>query len=141
MRHIKPLILSAVFALFISSMAEAEENPLSGIKLGFGYDQGFGITGQLKQFNGFIGNDGLAVDYIAVRKKIEAEAPLHWYIGGGAYLDWDDKEDDFGLRAPVGVDLTFTSGWDVYAQLIPKLELVEDFEFGLDAAIGVRYQF
>ena len=27
------------------------------------------------------------------------------------------------------------------AVIIPKLEIIEDFEFGLDAAIGVRYQF
>ncbi|UZE96044.1 hypothetical protein [Alkalimarinus alittae] len=140
MRHIKPVILSAVFALSSSTIAHAEENPLSGAKLGFGHDKGFGLTGQLGKFNGFIGNDGLAVDYIIVREKIEAEIPLHWYIAGGGYIDWRG-DDDFGLRSPVGLDLNFAKGWDAYVQVIPELEIVQEFEFGLDAAIGVRYQF
>lgn len=141
MLPIKSIIFGSVCALSLCSIAHAEENPLSGLKLGFGYDQGFGLTGQLGKFNGFIGNDGLAVDYIIVREKIEAQAPLHWYIAGGGYIDWDDKDNDFGARVPVGVDIEFTTGWDAYAQIIPKLEIVEDFEFGLDAAVGVRYQF
>lgn len=141
MQYIKSIILGSVCALSLCSIAHAEENPLKGLKLGFGYDQGFGLTGQLGKFNGFIGNDGLAVDYIVVREKIEAKIPLHWYIAGGGYIDWDDKDEDFGARAPVGVEASFATGWDAYAQVIPKLEIIEDFEFGLDAAIGVRYQF
>ena len=141
MQHIKSFILGSVCALSLCSIAHADENPLNGVKLGFGYDLGFGLTGQLGKYNGFIGNDGLAVDYTIVREKIEAKIPLNWYIAGGGYIDWDDDDNDFGARAPVGVEANFASGWDVYAQVIPELQIIEDFEFDLSGAIGVRYQF
>jgi len=105
---------------------------------------GFGLTAQLDRFNGFIGNDGLAVDYILVKEKIqniESTIPFQWYIGAGGYVDWDGKDTDFGARVPVGIEATFATGWDVYAQVIPDLEIVNDFEFGLGAGLGVRYQF
>jgi len=139
---LKALVLGSICALSLSTTVNAEEaNALQGVKLGFGYDMGFGMTAQLDKFNGFIGNDGLAVDYVIVKEKIEnidSTIPFQWYIGAGGYAEWDG---DFGGRAPVGIEASFATGWDVYAQIIPELEIVDDFEFGLGAGLGVRYQF
>ncbi len=141
MRIIKNITYPVFFAALLSSTAQADESPLAGIKLGFGHDLGFGMTGQIGNFNGFIGNDGVAVDYIFVREKIEAEIPVHWYIAAGGFVNWRGDDTDLGARTPVGVDVNFAKGWDIYAQIIPELEIVQEFEFDLDGAIGVRYQF
>ena len=140
--YLKAMVLGSICAYSLSPVVHAENtNVLQGVKLGFGYDLGFGMTAQLGQFNGFIGNDGLAVDYVIVKEKIEnidSTIPFQWYIGAGGFAEWDG---DFGVRAPVGIEASFTTGWDIYVQIIPELEIVDDFEFGLGAGLGVRYQF
>jgi len=139
---LKAIVLSSICACLLSTTVTAEEaNALQGVKLGFGYDMGFGMTAQLDKFNGFIGNDGLAVDYVIVKEKIEnidSTIPFQWYIGAGGFVEWDG---DLGGRVPVGIEASFATGWDVYAQIIPDLEIVDDFKFGVGAGLGVRYQF
>ena len=142
MNRIKTIALSALCTISLNSAVYAEgTNAIQGVKLGFGYDMGFGVTAQLNKFNGFIGNDGLAVDYIVVKEKIEnidSTIPFQWYIAAGGFAEWDG---DFGGRVPVGIEASFSTGWDVYAQIIPDLEIVDDFKFGVGAGLGVRYQF
>ena len=118
--------------------AQSEESALKGIKLGFGFDQGFGVTGAMGKFNGFIGNDGVAVDYIFKKQKLNEKDPLYWYIGGGGYFDWDDE---IGVRLPIGGEFYFAENLDVYAQIIPRLRVNNDAKFALDVGIGIRYQF
>lgn len=113
-------------------------------KVGFGVDRGLGVTAQLEdRFNLFIGNDGIAADYLFSRgqwnelKEIEG-APLTWYVGGGLYADWDNG---FGVRLPLGVELNFAPNWQVYAQIAPDLDLDDGAKFGIQGAIAVRYAF
>jgi hypothetical protein len=118
----------------------AQENALKGAKLGFAFDRGFGAIGTMDKFNLFIGNDGAAVDYLFKNDplKTDLKGPVSWYIGGGAYADWDS---DRGVRLPVGLQWRFVREFDMFAQLIPRLRLNNDARFGLDAAIGIRYLF
>ncbi len=126
--------------LFFVTTAQAEENALKGMKLGFGFDRGFGVTGSVGKLNGFIGNDGVALDYVLNREalKLEVNKPVFWYVAVGAYGDWDG---DIGVRLPLGAELYFTDRVDAYAQIMPRLRVNHDAKFGLDFAIGVRYQF
>lgn len=136
----KTVVLSLIFALMFIGTAQAEDAPLKGIKLGFGFDRGFGVVGTMGNFNGFIGNDGASVDYIFRKDKFKTDepTPLYWYVGGGGYGDWDG---DFGVRLPIGGEIYFAKNLDAYAQLIPRLRVNNDAKFGLDFAAGVRYQF
>ena len=137
-----------ICTLLFAGMVAAEENKLKGIKLGFGVDRGFGVIGTMGDFNGFLGNKGVAVDYIFVKKKLDKVNPVYWYVGGGGFVDWDG---DFGARLPVGGEFYFAKQLDVYAQVIPRLRISNDHDkndknhdsadFGLDFGIGVRYQF
>jgi len=138
MNYIKATISVLIIATVFLGTAHAEESSWKGLKLGFGADRGLGISGSLGQFNGFVGNDGLAVDYLFMKEKLESEYPLHWYIGGGGYVDWDG---DFGVRAPVGAEFAFAKNVDAYAQVIPHLRLNHDAKFKLGIGIGIRYQF
>ena len=136
-------LIKAATSIFIISIvffgtAHAEENPWKGLKLGFGADRGLGITGSLGKFNGFIGNDGVAVDYLFMKEKLESEYPLHWYIGGGGYVDWDG---DFGARVPIGAEFAFAENVDAYVQAIPYLRFNHDAQFKLGIGLGIRYRF
>lgn len=146
MNTIKVTILGFICVLMLLGKVNAEEKSLNDIKLGFGFDRGFGIVGTIDKFNAFIGNKGIAIDYIFMKEtmKVELDGSVFWYIGGGGYRDWDrdrDRDGDFGARLPVGVEWYFEKNVDVYAQLIPHMQIYDDFKFGLDFSIGVRYQF
>jgi len=134
----KAVIFGLLCALL--STAHAEENALKGMKLGFGFDRGFGVIATKGKFNGFLGNDGIAVDYLLKRETLELEikGPVFWYVSGGGYIDWDG---DFGARLPVGAEWQFAKNLDAYAQVMPRLQFKDDFRFGLDFGMGVRYQF
>jgi hypothetical protein len=142
MKNFKKVTLSFICALMLICTVHAEENAVKVIKLGFGFDRGFGITGAIGEFNGFLGNDGVAVDDIFMKKKLDETNPLYWYVGGGGFGDWDG---DWGVRLPVGGEFYFAENLDAYAQIIPRLRFNNNSnnnaDFGLDFGIGVRYQF
>ncbi len=137
---IKKSILSLFLVLALIGTVQAEDAPLKGVKLGFGFDRGFGVVGGLGKFYGFLGNDGVAVDYNFLKKPLNAEGTkgLYWYISGGGYGDWNGN--DFGVRMPVGGEFYFAENLDAYAQVMPRFSF-DNTNFGLDFAIGVRYQF
>jgi len=140
MNILKKVAAALICVLLLMLTAQADDNALKGMKLGFGFDRGLGITGSAGKLNGFVGNDGAAIDYVANSDalKLEVDKPVFWYVAAGAYGDWDG---DFGVRLPVGAELLFTQRVDAYAQIMPRLRLNHDTKFGLDFAIGVRYQF
>ena len=141
MKIFKLAALSFICALILNGTVHAD-NAQKGIKFGFGFDRDFGITGTMGKFNGFLGNDGVAVDYIFMKKKLDETNPLYWYVGGGGFGDWDG---DFGVRLPVGGEFYFAENLDAYAQIIPRLRFKNNSndrsDFGLDFGMGVRYQF
>ncbi len=134
------LMCGFVMVVLSVGVVQAEENLLKGIKLGFGFDRGLGVVGSVGKLNGFIGNDGVSVDYILMKNKVNGENPrdMYWYVAGGGFGDWDG---DFGVRLPVGGEIYFEENLDAYAQVIPRLRVNNDARFGLDFSIGVRYQF
>ena len=138
MNIMKTAALSFICAFILIGAVHAQEN--AGFKLGFGFDRGFGVAGSIGELNGFIGNDGVAIDYIFTKGplQIELKGPVSWYIGAGGYGDWDG---DLGVRLPVGAEWGFAKRWDTYAQVIPRLRVNNSAKFGLDFGIGVRYQF
>ena len=145
MAIVKAIVVNLVFALTVVSAAQAKESPLKGVKVGFGFDQGFSIVGSLGRSNAALGDDGVAVDYIFMEDKLnlEIKAPTIWFISGGGFVEWDG---DFGARLPIGAELYFAKNLDAYAAAIPRLRFNnndknDDVDFGLDFAIGVRYQF
>jgi hypothetical protein len=141
MNIMKTVVLSCIFALMLIGTVHAEGGAMKGIKLGFGFDRDFGIVGAMGKFKGFIGNDGVSVDYIFNREAInnaDIKVPVFWYVAAGGYGDWDG---DLGVRLPVGVDVGFAKRVDGYAEVIPRFRVNNNTDFGLDFGIGVRYQF
>ena len=114
----------------------------SAVKVGVGFDQGFGVTAQFENINAFVGNDGIAADYIFKRGSFNEDTPFNWYVAGGAFLGWDHGA---GLRLPLGINMPFSAKWDGYFQVFPELDFDHgnnsDTNFSANAAIGVRYRF
>ena len=140
MKLFKITVFSIIAALTFVGSAIAEENLLTGAKLGLAFDRGLGVIGTVDKFNIFIGNDGAAVDYIFKKEtlKTDLKGPVYWYVGGGGYADWDS---DRGVRLPVGAEWYFAKNLDAFAQVMPRLRLNNDARFGLDVAVGLRYKF
>ncbi|MDA7746750.1 DUF3996 domain-containing protein [Psychromonas sp.] len=139
-----------------ASFAETKTAPI-GIKVGVAFDQGFGVTAQFEdKINVFLGNDGLAVDYLLKQGMFKADVPLSWYVGVGGVINWNnhyngysennERYNAYSIRVPLGVSYSFVKNWDVYGQLAPDLSYNDkphdrDFRFGVDAAFGIRYAF
>jgi len=117
-------------------------NAASAVKVGIGFDQGFGVTAQFENINAFVGNDGIAGDYIFKRGSFNEDTPFNWYVAGGAFLGWDDGA---GIRLPLGINMSFNSQLDGYFQVQPELDFDHgsrsDVKLSAVLAIGVRYRF
>lgn len=117
-------------------------NAASAVKVGLGFDQGFGVTAQFENINAFVGNDGIAGDYIFKRGSFNEYTPFNWYVAGGVFLGW---EHGAGIRLPLGINMSFNSQLDGYFQVHPELDFDHgsrsDVKLSADLAIGVRYRF
>lgn len=69
---------------------------------------------------------------------IQQNLPLYYGLGARVKLEDDVK---VGIRIPVGIAYLFEAPLDTFLEIVPLLDLVPDTEFGLNAAIGVRYYF
>ncbi len=76
-----------------------------------------------------------------------ADGKLPVYYGVGARLKFEEdngKGDDgdtvFGIRVPLGISYLFEDGrFDVFAELVPVLDLAPDVELDLQLAVGLRF--
>ena len=63
------------------------------------------------------------------------------YFGIGGRIKFADNEQ-VGIRVPVGLDYMFQGApVDIFGELVPILDLVDETELNLNAAVGVRYFF
>lgn len=75
------------------------------------------------------------------------EMPLYFGIGARMIFEEDDPgEDDdrdtVGIRFPIGLAYMFTNyPFDIFATIVPILDLAPDSEFDLEGAIGARFWF
>lgn len=63
------------------------------------------------------------------------------YFGIGGRVEFANNTQ-VGIRVPVGVDYMFQGApVDIFAEVVPVLDLVDKTELNFNAAIGVRYFF
>lgn len=109
------------------------------VKVGMAFDQGLSAVAKFDdRFALSIGNDGMAFDYHFAHGSFNQDIPFDWYVGGGAWYEWDD---DFGLRVPLGLDWNFASNWNAYGQVSPEWQIQDKSKLKFGAAIGVTYRF
>ncbi len=67
---------------------------------------------------------------------------LPFYYGIGGRLRLGDKDDELGVRIPLGLNYHFSDiTLDLFLELVPILDLAPDTDFEINAALGVRYFF
>ncbi len=131
--------LGAAFTLSLISTVQAANDTFKHVNIGFGTDQGeLSITGSLGQFNGFASNQGMALDYLVIKHRVKKDWPVHVFMGGGAYVS---RHNDFALRLPMGVEVSFAKSWNIYGQLIPNWQVTRPRKADLAAGYGLRFQF
>ena len=70
-----------------------------------------------------------------------SQGSLPIYYGIGVRVRMED-ESKLGVRIPVGLAYQFVEApFDIFLEIVPLLDLVPSTDFGLNAAIGVRYFF
>jgi hypothetical protein len=136
---------SCLLAVCATQVQAAESNTNDAkyqAAVGMGFDQG--LSAILEVDNSYrltLGNDGMAGDYIFNKGSFDdPDIPFDWYVGGGVWKNWDDK-DDFGIRAPLGISWDYKNRVQLYGQVNPELVLHDDVKLDLGGAIGVTYKF
>jgi len=80
--------------------------------------------------------------YNLIDLKNGDELPLYFGVGGRFIFSEGDEDDIFGIRFPVGLDYLFTNyPFDIFAEIVPILDLTPDSDFDLEGAIGARFWF
>jgi hypothetical protein len=69
----------------------------------------------------------------------QGQLPLYYGIGGRVV---GSTEPRLGARIPLGIAYYFgTAPIDVFAEIVPVLDLIPATEFSLNAALGIRFFF
>lgn len=102
----------------------------------------------------FSGRDALQVhaDWLFHRYDLlkvdtgEGELPVYFGIGARLKLKSGDgprgDDDALGVRVPVGVTYLFDNApFDVFAEIVPVLDVAPNTDLDLNVAIGGRYYF
>jgi len=99
--------------------------------IGWGFDDGFTAI-----------MDYLWHDFSAFPiKNPEINGKLAFVIGAGGRVQ-TDGDDNLGARVPVGLTYLFPkSPFELFAEIVPVLVLVDHPEGELDGGIGFRYYF
>jgi hypothetical protein len=77
-------------------------------------------------------------------KVSDAKIPLYFGIGGRFKFKNDEKSvgNSIGIRVPVGLSYMVSSApFDIFAEIVPILDLSPDTRFSFNSALGVRYYF
>ncbi|WP_162046007.1 hypothetical protein [Vibrio taketomensis] len=139
MKAVVKSIALGVSALGVSLAVQANDQPATDLAVGLAVDKQLSVVVELDDKLRFVvGNEGGAFDYIAKRGQFDTKEPVSWYVAGGVWNDWDDG---FGVRVPLGVSYQVSNGWHVYGELQPELDMDDSWELGISGALGAKYRF
>lgn len=101
-------------------------------------------------------NESLQIhaDYLFNTGKLNTPAELkgnsQWYLGAGARLKLKDDNDNgrnrdddlLGVRLPLGINFyPLQAPVELFAEIVPVMDLIPHSDFDINAAIGARYIF
>lgn len=88
-----------------------------------------------------IQGDYLWHNYGLIKLDSSDEMPLFFGVGLRAVLR-DNVDDIVGIRFPVGLAYMFANyPFDIFAEIVPILDVAPDSDFDLEGAIGARFWF
>ena len=149
------LAILLIGLLAINNPAAAQRTPSQTIGLGGQVGDPSGVT--LKLWN----PRGWSYDFMAawdtgdffflnvhglLEQHVNGHNNVHFFYGPGAYIGVRDrppeKKNDsvFGISAEVGLGVMLQQ-FEIYGQLIPRLDLTPATDGDMGAGLGVRYYF
>ncbi len=124
----------------------------TGLSLKYWLDDDHAIDGAAAW--SFSGNDSfqLHADYLwhnydlIDSGTLSGKLPVYYGVGARLKFKDDDRHHDddaaFGIRVPLGISYLFADApFDLFAEIVPILDLTPDTDLELNAAIGVRFYF
>jgi hypothetical protein len=163
------LTLAALLTFSIVALGTAHAEPKNGLGIGIIIGEPTGLS--LKKWISndraidggiawsFSENDSMHLhgDYLIHRFDLfaspDVKGQLALYYGLGARIKLKEgndgtekkKNDDdvlVGVRVPLGITYLFTgTPIDLFAEIVPVLNVITDTDFDLNASVGVRYYF
>lgn len=142
MKSVKYLM---ALALFLSAQVGSSNQSQTSMDVGAAVDYGLGLTAKYGRYSLFVGGDGAAFD-VRVKNFTRSNESYYFYIDVGAYIeDYDgnnpDKDDRAGVRVPFGIHFGIEKDIYAYAQLAPSIDVNNDTDFDVEAALGIRFRF
>ena len=116
----------------------------TGISMKYWNGQSTAIDGAVAWSFENEGSFHLHADYLIHAFEVihVSEGALPLYYGIGGRLKFQEKDDKFGIRIPLGMAYYFRKApLDIFFEFVPILELIPSTEFEFNAAIGIRYYF
>ncbi len=165
----KRLTLAVLLTFSIVALGTAHAEPKKGLGIGIIIGEPTGLSlkkwiSNNRAIDGgiawsFSENDSmhLHADYLIHRfdlfasKDLKRRLPLYYGLGARIKLkegndEKDKKKNDddvlVGVRVPLGISYLLTGDpIDLFAEIVPVLNLIPDTDFDLNASVGVRYYF
>ena len=154
-----PALISLALITALASRAEAgptKSSPFGAglnVNYAFPFGAGLGLTGKYWQNSthaydfglwGGGGWIGVAAAYEYHRYYIfsgEAARRLPVYFGGGGYIVPGNGWLAAGAQGKLGLTYLFPEPFDVYGEIVPTLNVIGGFAFGVGAHFGGRFYF
>ena len=89
-------------------------------------------------------DDYLFINFHALHEGRLGDSPLNYYLGPGLVIGFIDRPRDdkvtFGISGQFGLNY-FIERFEIFVQLTPRLQLVEETDGDMGGGIGARYYF
>ena len=136
-----------VLAVMMASLAVAAPslNAETGVGIQFGEPGNVGLSLRFDNIAigaawGFGDNGYLHVtaDYWLMKNDLAKN--LDWFLGLGADVGIGDPFT-LAARVPIGLQWMPAKDWEIFGQVAPGLQIINEVDFYFGGAIGVRYIF
>jgi hypothetical protein len=148
-------LVAALAVVLLAPLASADNS--TGFGLGIMVGEPTGVSGKLwlsgktaldmgaawssDSNSGFQGQLDYVWHNFGVFNVSKGKLPLYYGVGG-RFKSWENSDDSFGVRIPVGIDYLFeNSRFDIFFELVPTLDLVPSTDFDFNGALGGRFFF
>ena len=150
----KSLIAAIITIFWFSGIAMADQGRF-GLGLMLGEPTGVNAKYFIDKYNAIDGGFGWTLDsdhdfhlhadylyhFYSLLHTESGEAPIYFGVGARVVFR-DDKDNNAGVRIPVGLDYIFNNlPIDVFFEIVPIVDLSTDTDFDLEGAVEARYYF
>jgi hypothetical protein len=137
------IVVTALLAILATSSSARAETAIGAV---FGHPGNVGLSVRFDRVPiGLAWSDDFlhaTIDYWGIKRPLGTDDRLSWYLGPGLDLGipFEDEEDFFmALRIPVGLQFMLSPKFELFGDLAPGLQLLDETDFYWSLAGGIRY--